>query len=266
MNCWSILDLPFDADERAIKRRYAQLLKVHRPDDDMAAFQRLREAYEGALAWARARIEEEGEAEGRAEVLRPEPEHVGTNPSQTSLHYPQLVQQAIQESLRGLASEQLDASLAAAQAQGLQATFERCLLERCLWGDEQGYAAASWAMRRLAWLTPWQSAELPAGQMEMLFGQRLGVELKALCALLQAAQEDEFIHRVKKLVKEDWLQPFDRREQFDLRLAEALLGAPEWSSKLFDRLCGAFGWNVDEGKMPCDAETWHRLMHRSEGA
>ncbi len=58
MNCWTVLDLPDDADERTIRRRYAQLLKVHRPDEDPVAFQRLREAYERALQLARWRAEQ----------------------------------------------------------------------------------------------------------------------------------------------------------------------------------------------------------------
>ena len=48
------LGLPADADERAVKRAYAQRLKTTRPDEDPQGFQRLREAYEAALARARS--------------------------------------------------------------------------------------------------------------------------------------------------------------------------------------------------------------------
>ncbi|MBT9289384.1 hypothetical protein [Prosthecodimorpha staleyi] len=48
-----LLGLPVDADERAVKRAYAARLKVTRPDDDPAAFQRLVEARDVALQWAR---------------------------------------------------------------------------------------------------------------------------------------------------------------------------------------------------------------------
>ena len=34
MDCWTVLQLPEDADERAIKRSYARMLKNCRPDDD----------------------------------------------------------------------------------------------------------------------------------------------------------------------------------------------------------------------------------------
>ena len=51
MTCWNVLGLTPDADSRTIKRQYAALLKQTRPDDDPQGFQRLREAYEAALAW-----------------------------------------------------------------------------------------------------------------------------------------------------------------------------------------------------------------------
>lgn len=42
---YDLLDIGEDADERTIKRAYARLLKLHRPDEDPAGFQRLNEAY-----------------------------------------------------------------------------------------------------------------------------------------------------------------------------------------------------------------------------
>lgn len=52
MNCWHILNIPPTGDERAIKRAYAKLLKTTRPDDDAAAYQALRQAFDDALAAA----------------------------------------------------------------------------------------------------------------------------------------------------------------------------------------------------------------------
>ncbi|WP_176510487.1 J domain-containing protein, partial [Pseudomonas urethralis] len=47
-DCWKTLDLSATADERTLKRQYAKLPKLTRPDADPVAFQRLREAYEQA--------------------------------------------------------------------------------------------------------------------------------------------------------------------------------------------------------------------------
>jgi hypothetical protein len=59
---WDILGTEPTGDERAIKRAYAKRLKVTRPEDDPAAFQELREAYEYALRHAHLFAEESPEA------------------------------------------------------------------------------------------------------------------------------------------------------------------------------------------------------------
>lgn len=49
---WDVLGIESNADERAVRRAYARLLKQQRPDQDVEAFQRLRYAYESALQMA----------------------------------------------------------------------------------------------------------------------------------------------------------------------------------------------------------------------
>lgn len=61
---WEELGIEPTADALAIKRAYAKRLKQTRPDEDAAAYQRLREAYDHALLWARhAALEDEDEDE-----------------------------------------------------------------------------------------------------------------------------------------------------------------------------------------------------------
>ncbi len=57
MSPFAALGLEADADERAVKRAYAQRLRAVRPDEDPAGFQALNESYKSALAIIRGRAE-----------------------------------------------------------------------------------------------------------------------------------------------------------------------------------------------------------------
>ncbi len=50
---WTLLGIERNASEREIKSAYARLLRITRPDEDAEAFQRLVEARDAALAYAR---------------------------------------------------------------------------------------------------------------------------------------------------------------------------------------------------------------------
>lgn len=56
MNSFARLGLDAEADERAVKRAYAALLKKTRPDEDPQGFQTLHEAYQSALALCRQHV------------------------------------------------------------------------------------------------------------------------------------------------------------------------------------------------------------------
>ncbi|MDF2572896.1 MAG: hypothetical protein K0R55_4500, partial [Sporomusa sp.] len=53
MTYWDILGIEPTEDIKALKRAYANKLKLYHPEDDMQGFQRLRQAYEWALAQAK---------------------------------------------------------------------------------------------------------------------------------------------------------------------------------------------------------------------
>lgn len=270
MNCWTILGLRADADERTIKRSYAALLKVHRPDEDLDAFQRLRGAYEQALMIARRRAEEQDEDDspvfaaadaGRAgdaglvaELERPK----------TQVDEAEVAQAQMRASLVDLAPPVLEAIAAQAQTDGRLALFERCLLERCLIDSEQGYSAAQWALARLGWLTPWQEASLPSLQLDGLANRLLATELHGLHALLAEGDEQAFLEHVAALHEQGWLQPFDLRAHFNRQLVDILLAVAQWSQPFFKALCTRCGWDELQASQAGWLREWDQLLRRGE--
>lgn len=53
MNFWDILEIEPTTDTVVIKKAYAEKLKLHHPEDDPEGFQRVRQAYESALNYAK---------------------------------------------------------------------------------------------------------------------------------------------------------------------------------------------------------------------
>jgi hypothetical protein len=256
MNCWNILGIRSDADERTIKRSYAALLKVHRPDEDLDAFQRLREAYEQALRLARRRAEQD-EAEddvGVGDVL----ERAVVAPVDQGLRA------RIDASLGDLAPPTLEAAAIQARDQGQLALFECCLLERCLADNERGYAAAHWALACLHWLTPWQEPSLPGDQLDGLLNRLLATELHALHDLLAEGNEAGFQERLEALFGQAWLQPFERRSYFNRQLVDVLLAVPSWSEEFFREVIGRCQWDDVLARQEGWLQEWDQLQHRLE--
>ncbi|MCD7079764.1 hypothetical protein LRQ11_13265 [Pseudomonas sp. MAFF 311095] len=140
MSCWEVLGLPHDADTRTIKRQYAVLLKQHRPDEDPSGFQRLREAYEHALAWSRFEAPAETAQPVPVDSVQPAPAEPDTRVEQARA----LVAQATPSDLRHLYQQARDSECADA--------FEALLLQRCLTSADP--AISEWAVTHLHWLTP----------------------------------------------------------------------------------------------------------------
>lgn len=151
MDCWTVLQLPEDADERTIKRSYARLLKSCRPDEDAAGFQRLREAYEEALSEARWRVDNDEQVAVEAPPAEAAPGNLSDlaelmdvrplSPAPFDAPAPDPAEALI----CGLNAHNLDERWAQARQQGCADAFQAGLLRHCFNAPGERSAIAQWA-------------------------------------------------------------------------------------------------------------------------
>ncbi|MFV9654502.1 hypothetical protein ACNFCK_06235 [Pseudomonas sp. NY15366] len=256
MGIWSLLGLTPDADVRSIKRRYAQLLKNTRPDEDAEAFQRLRDAYERALSIAQA--QPDGALPLQTLELAPgEVQPISAAAVPDSVHE--------QVAVLVEASPSLDAALQQAVEMQLERELQLYLLTRCSsLGNEGEKAILLWAIERLQWLSPWQADYLPQAHLEMLAARLLAQELQKSEAFLHAGEERAALDGLVALANSEWLQPFERRLQFQEGVLRLLERSEHWSPAFFERLADRLGWHEEQGQLPCPLERWERLCGRCE--
>lgn len=290
MDCWSVLELPEDADARTIKRSYARLLKTFRPDEDPEGFQRLREAYERALDVAQWRAEYAAEEPEVATVeVVEQPNHANLQawsdvlelrplslespgplrslnlaPSDPAPLHEQVITQdelAARTLLDGLSEQNLTERWTQAQQQHCAQAFERLLLGLCF--DHPGLrnSIATWAVQHLDWLAPWQNVEMTDWQRDALASGLLQDYRQALQELLEAGKEREFLTQLKSYAAQPWLQVFDRRQEWQ-RILLQLFNDTQWSLPLFDHVGQVFGWDDKKGIHPEPASLWQALIER----
>jgi hypothetical protein len=279
MNAWARLGLNDDADERSIKRQYAKLLKVTRPDDDLEAFQQLREAYEQALNWARMRADDEafeGETATVELTSQAQRDVESSLPSTVSLERPAVSPVAPAMDAQALARKTaealvehtdaltLQAQHQAAVEQGCDQPFQQRVLERCLDDDEPDTALLKAAVDHLRWLTPWQTLRLTADQEIHLTQALLERQRQVLEVLLTEGREREFLATLENLSNAPWLTALERRDQFQRWLMFFLHNHEGWSAALFDRICTLFGWDDRKAVFPEPEFIWRQLIERCE--
>ncbi|WP_439852592.1 molecular chaperone DnaJ [Pseudomonas syringae] len=282
MDCWSVLELQDDADERSIKRQYAKQLKTTRPDDDPVAFQRLRDAYEQALERARNRVEYDNEGSGAWPFADQAPESLTLTLDKPALivqsddeqavpdvdsAYP-LVRPAIELSWYEQASrttpENLHSQHQLARDQGCDEVFQQHLARRCLLDPEGTLPLIKAAVEQLHWLTPWQKVQLRAHQSHRLTQALLESSLQPLHALLGKNEERAFLDALKALQQQPWLASFDRQEQLEQWTMSLLLNNPHWSPALFERLSALFDWDQKHDVHSGPMSLWMNLVQRCE--
>ena len=289
MDCWSLLELPEDADERSIKRSYARQLKTTRPDEDAEAFQRLREAYELALQMARWRADEPpqndaplgGDAacvspqapdnlqhwasllESCTLSVKPLPDWIppaAPEPAPAPTPTPMAAALAL---LNGLSVDNLPERWQHAQQQACEEEFLKNLLVSCCAHPERYTAIIAWAAQHLDWLTPWQRPAMAAWQETFLAQTLLQAYRQTLEELLQAGQERGFLAQLVSYTEQPWLRIFDHRQNWQSQVLE-LLHQQHWPVPLFDRVCAVFGWDESRGITPQPAWIWESLIERCQ--
>lgn len=266
MNCWDILGLEADADARSIKRQYATLLKVHRPDEDPSGFQRLREAYEQALAWSRREsvipVFSGGEPASDASsadtafraTLEVDPDLAPFGPSAG--------QQRAKQLLENVTPAQLDQRLAEAQATHCSREFEEQLLMMCLEPRDDGMLLAQWGLERFNWLTAWQREDLSPHALQLLYQAYCREVKNRLREQLDSGQDSVFIDTFLAFKRADWLQSFERHDWFNETLAQVLVESELCSAQLFETLCSHQQWNPAEKEGRCPEPYWSILLER----
>ncbi|EOE5504972.1 hypothetical protein ACKJUJ_000290 [Cronobacter sakazakii] len=290
MRALEILGLEPGADERAIKRAYARLLKVCRPDDDPQGFQQLRDAYETALEQARRGVadgdddafgddDEHDDDNDMAAVApdayrqiddppqaqpvnEPEPAPAESAPAPPAPLYTPPRTTAL---LDGLNEENLNARWLEARAMGESREFEEAVLTRCLWHlapDE--YAFVAQAQACFEWLTPGQRVATDESQQNRLRHVLLTPYAEEMRAALEEGNDARYLACLRALANSPWLQSYDGQRQLQ-RLALSLLDAqPEWSPERFAALCRLFHWDETRGERPDLPELWAQVIARDE--
>lgn len=270
MDCWTLLQLPEEADERTIKRTYARLLKSCRPDDDAEGFQRLREAYEEALAYSRWRADWEEED---TTVQAPVAEQAYGNLNDlaelmdvSALHpAPFETPQAdpAHTLLSGLNASNFRERWVLSIQQDCTDAFQAGLLRHCFDKPSERVEIASWAVQHLEWLTPWQQVAMTPWQHDTLTSELLQEYRNTLHNLLEQKDERALINQLTQYSNQPWLRVFDLQQQWQ-RIVLQLLHDSHWSVPLFERVCQAFGWDDQKGVFPEPAWMWRELVSRCE--
>lgn len=281
-----LLELSQAATERDLKRAYARLLKVHRPDTDPEAFQRLRQAYERALADLSrpVSLDEEPRAtqwvyspsSAAATPIEPVPTMDGkplgatVQPVQRAAERPptepsiqRLSEQLLPDDssrLAKLLEGDLTLAWEIARREGMEAAFQRQLLQRCV--NSADLRALAWAQANLHWLTLAQPDYLGPREEAVLANQLANQVLVQMRQALAQGLETQAYKQLRAALESDWLQPLDRRTRFQAEVFELLENDGHWTPAFFDRVCALNAWSEERGHLPSSAKRWTAILGR----
>lgn len=280
-DCWKMLDLPARSDERSVKRQYAKLLKVTRPDENPVAFQQLREAYERALQLAREgddRSTDEasfGQASfaqtsfgqpssGQASFGQPSAAPLAQTPAPVNRPVVRSPQEQAAELLEGFDDAAVDQCWNEAISRGIESTVETLLFVRCVQAPDAYPNLLHWGLETRQWLTPWQQFR-PRDADQQRLGHLLSMGLyRRLEQYMADGEETRFIGCLEHHTRQGWLGDFERRQTLQVQVLNLFLEHRNWSPALFQRIRQFFAWDTESAAVPIVDEQWHALLWRCE--
>nr|WP_314579053.1 hypothetical protein [uncultured Pseudomonas sp.] len=257
-DCWKVLELPGRTDERSVKRQYARLLKIRRPEEDPEAFQHLREAYEHALQIVR----EDDDHEAPVSDLTAAP--VAALPMQVARP---AVRSAFEQAtvlLDKLDDAAPDQCWNEASARGIEAVFERLLFERCVNAPHAHPILLNWGIEQRQWLTPWQQIR-PREHEQQRLTHWLAITLNhTLDQYMSAGNETHFFECLERHSRQGWLGELSRRQGLQVHVLNLFLSDETWSPDLFQKVRQLFAWDVESAVVPIADEHWRALQRRAQ--
>lgn len=251
--CWQVLALSPEADERSIKRQYAKLLKVTRPDEDPVAFQRLREAYEQALQSVREALTETSHRQRCTPKDR--------TALQTSAPSPHTQAIALLETFDDRAIER---TWNEATARGIERSLEPLLLRHCLKAGAACPNLLRWGLEERQWLTPWQAFQHSDLEQRHLSSQLTMALHAKLEHYLAAGEYAHFVDCLTQASRQGWLGELSRRQTLQVHVLTLLMDNQDWPPSLFEDICRLFAWDLPGAAPPIADEHWQALHRRCE--
>ncbi|MCU0070281.1 J domain-containing protein [Pseudomonas koreensis] len=256
MSCWTVLGLSADAEVRTIKRQYAVLLKQTRPDDDPEGFQRLRDAYEQALAYKEwQQYHEQNQDEEQDQGIEESWDLSGLTVVEVD------ALQLATRSLDGLSVEELKRRHTVALEQGCAHIFEDTLLHHCIEHPESSDSLVDWAVPTFFWFSAWQRLELDEESIELLLARQRTRITQPMRDALEQEDVDGFLQAYARCAHFTWLTIEQHQKWFDHALSHLLLDAPVWYPEIFERVRAGQGWHASTAN-PCPDDEWQRLLAR----
>lgn len=265
MNCWTLLELTAEADERAVKRSYAKLLKIHRPDGDLVAFQRLRDAYETALSIVQRRAAQQEPNSPQPTQLTPtlpliSQQPVGIKPIREeplrSERY-----SVVDELVTDLRPDNLSERWTSAIQQQHATEFEYRLLSICLSSMSRYAFIAEWAVRELNWLGFLQRIKPTPDQYNQLIQVLCFDCTRHLVEALNREADADFLVLVLGYKQRPWLINCHNSQLLEKIVLDALSRA-EFSDSLLLQLASFFEWASDNQRFALINMGWSDIEQR----